>query len=124
MTAFRPSYAPSSARRCLPTTERLRLRLRHRARRGWSVQALLDERRQALAALEALERAGTTVAAELRQQATPTPAGREALAQANRKAQATIERHAERTRHRLVLDDGILSAHGVRPWEQDRDSPP
>ena len=51
------------------------------------------------------------------------PAARAAIAQANRKAQATIERHAERVRHRLLLDDGILSTHGVRPWEQDRASP-
>jgi len=87
MTTSRPSYAPSSARRRLPATERLRLR--HRARRGWSVQALLDERRQLLA---------------------------------SGKAQAAIARHAERVRHRLALDDSVLSTHGVRPWEQDRDS--
>ena len=76
-----------------------------------------------LAALEALERARATVATKLRGRAMDQPAAREAIAQANRKAQATIERHAERVRHRLLLDDGILSTHGVRPWEQDGDSP-
>lgn len=123
MTTSRPSYTPSSARRCLPATELLRLRLRHRARRGWSVQVLLDERRQMLAAIEALERARATVATKLRRRALEKPAAREAIAQAERKAQATIERHAERMRHRLLLDDSILSTHGARPWEQDRDSP-
>jgi hypothetical protein len=52
MTASRPSYAPSSPRRCLPTTQRLRLRLRHRARRDWPDKKLLNERRQLLAALD------------------------------------------------------------------------
>ena len=120
MTATRPAYAPSSPRRCLPTTQRLRLRLRHRARRGWSVQALLDERRKLLAALEALEGARATVATKLRLQATSQPAAREAMEQANRKAQTTMERHAERVRHRLTLDDGILSTHGLRPWEDEK----
>ena len=119
MTTSRPSYAPSSARRSLPATDRLRLRVRHRARRGWSVQRLLAERRQLLAALEALERAGTTVATRLGRRAMEKPAAREAMAQAIRKTQAKLEVHAERIRHRLLLDDGILSTHGVRPWEQD-----
>jgi hypothetical protein len=124
MTAPRPSYAPSSSRRSLPTTQRLRLRLRHRARRGWSVQALLDERRRLLVALEALERTRATVATTLRRQATEKPAARKAIEQANRKAQTTIELHAERVRHRLSLDDGILSTRGLRPWEQDKNSLP
>ena len=51
------------------------------------------------------------------------PAARDALEQADRKAQTTIELHAERVRHRLQLDDGILSAHGLRPWERDNNSP-
>ena len=72
-----------------------------------------------LAALEALEQAGSTVATKLRERAIEKPAAGEAMAQANRKAQATIEKHAERLRHRLLLDDGVLSSHGVRPWEQD-----
>ena len=122
MTASRPSYAPRSARRRLPTTERLRLRLRLRARRGWSVQALLDERRELLAALEALERARATVATKLSRRAIDRPAAREAIERASRKAQTTIDHHADRVRHRLVLDDGILSARGLRPWEQDTDS--
>lgn len=123
MNTSRPSYAPSSARRCLPATQRLRLRLRHRARRGWSVQALLDERQQLLAALEALERARATVATKLRRRAMERPAAREAIAQASGKALATIDLHGERVRHRLLLDDSILSTHGVRPWEQDGDPP-
>ena len=123
MTASRPSYAPSSPRRCLPQTQRLRLRLRHRARRGWSVQAMLDERRQMLAALEALERTRATLATKLRQRAIDKPAARAAIEQANRKAHTTIELHAERVRHRLLLDDSILSARGLRPWEQDNNSP-
>jgi hypothetical protein len=70
-----------------------------------------------LAALEALERTRATLATQLRPQAMKTPAAREAMEQAHRKAQTTIERHAERVRHRLQLDDGILDAHGFRPWE-------
>ena len=77
-----------------------------------------------LAALEALERARATVATRLQRRAMKKPAAREAIAQANRKADATIERHAERVRHRLLLDDSVLSTHGVRPWEQDMGSPP
>ena len=123
MTVSRPSYAPSSPRRSLPTTQRLRLRLRHRARRGWSIQALLDERRKLLEALAALERTRAVVSTTLRGQAMEKPAGREALELADRKAQATIERHAERLRHRLALDDGLLNARGLRPWEQDQSSP-
>ena len=76
-----------------------------------------------LVALEALERARARVATKLQRRAMEKPAAREAIAQANRKAQATIELHAERVRHRLLLDDSILSTHGVRPWEQDRNSP-
>ena len=72
-----------------------------------------------LAALEALEHARATVATKLRSQATQKPAAREAIEQASRKAQTTIELHAERVRHRLLLDDGILSTRGLRPWEQD-----
>ena len=51
------------------------------------------------------------------------PAAREAMEQANRKAQTTMELHADHVRHRLQLDDGILSARGLRPWEQDNNSP-
>ena len=72
-----------------------------------------------LAALEALEQAGAMVATKLRRQAIEKPAVREAMEQANRKAQTKIELHAERVRHRLLIDDGILSARGLRPWEQD-----
>lgn len=122
MTPSRPSYAPRSPRRSLPTAQRLRLRLRHRARRGWSLQKLLDERRQLLGALEALERARAVVATKLRSQALEKPAAREAIELAGRKSQATIERHAERVRHRLLIDDGVLDASGLRPWEQDDDS--
>ena len=121
MTTSRPNYAPSSARRCLPAADRLRLRLRQRVRRGWSTRPPPDQRRKLLAALESLQQAGATVATKLRRQAIDTPAAGEAMAQANDKAQATIERHAERVRHRLLLDDGLLSGHGVRPWEKDLD---
>jgi uncharacterized membrane protein YccC len=123
MIVSRPSYAPSSPRRCLPQTQRLRLRLRHRARRGWSVKRLLNERRQLLAALEALDQTQASVATRLRQHATQKPVAREALEQANDKAQTTIERDAERMRHRLTLDDGILDSRGLRPWEQATNSP-
>jgi hypothetical protein len=41
------------------------------------------------------------------------------MEQADRKAQRTIERHAERVRHRLLLDDGVLGARGHRPWENE-----
>jgi hypothetical protein len=123
MMPSRPSYAPSSPRRSLSQAQRLRLRLRHRARRGWSVQALLDERRKLLVALEALEQSQATVATELARQAIEKPAAREAMEQASRKAQTTIELHAERVRHRLLLDDGVLSSRGHRPWETGHDSP-
>ena len=63
------------------------------------------------------------VAKKLRRQATEKPAVREAMEQANRKAQSTMKRHADRVRHRLQLDDSILSARGLRPWEQDQNSP-
>ena len=119
MTASRPSYAPRSARRSLPASQRLSLRLRLRARRGWSVQALLDERREMLGALEGLERARVAVATKLQGRANEKPAARAALAEANRKAESTFEAHAERVRHRLLVDDGVLSSHGVRPWEQE-----
>ena len=75
-----------------------------------------------LAALEALERARATIATTLRSRAIEKPAARDAIEQANRKAQTTIELHAERVRHRLLLDDSVLSARGLRPWEQDKDS--
>ena len=123
MTASRPSYAPTSPRRTLPTLERLRLRVRQRARRGWSIQALLDDRRRLLSALEALERAQARVATTLAQRATEKPAARKSLAQANAKVEAKFGLHTERVRHRLLLDDGLLNSHGVRPWEQDGDPP-
>ena len=72
-----------------------------------------------LAALEALERARATAATKLRRRAIEKPAAREAIEQADRKMQATIERHAERVRHLLLVDDSILSTRGVRPWQQD-----
>ena len=76
-----------------------------------------------LAALESLEQARAAVATKLRRHAMDKPAVRDAMEQANRTSQTTIERHADRVRHRLVVDDGILSARGVRPWEQDHNSP-
>ena len=76
-----------------------------------------------LAALEALERARAMVATKLRTRAMDKPAAREALEQAGRTAQTNIELHAEHVRHRLLLDDGILDARGLRPWEQDHNSP-
>ncbi len=76
-----------------------------------------------LAALEALERTRAMLATKLRPRAMEKPAARAALEQANRKAQTTIELRAERVRHRLLLDDGILRARGLRPWEQDTNSP-
>jgi hypothetical protein len=90
------------------------LRLRHRARRCWSVQALLDERRDLLAALDALERARATVATTLRQRALEKPAARD-----------VIDDKSHRHKPRLSCtpsgcatdDDGMLNAHGVRPWE-------
>jgi hypothetical protein len=124
MTASRPSYAPTSPRRSLPATERLRLRVHQRARRDWPVQALLDDRQKILGALEALERARATVATELEKHAAQTPAVREDLERSTAKAAAKLAIYTERVRHRLLLDDGLLNAHGVRPWEQVGDSPP
>jgi hypothetical protein len=108
----------------LPATERLRLRVRQRVRRDWSVQALLDDRRTMLSALEGLERARATVATQLEERAAEKPAAREALERATEKAQTKFAIYAERVRHRLLLDDGLLAAHGVRPWEQDGAAPP
>ena len=124
MTASRPSYAPTSRRRTLPSSERLRLRIRQRARRNWSVQALLDDRRKILGTLEAIERARAKVARHMEEHAAEEPAEREALERATRKADAKFAMHIGRVRHRLLLDDGLLNAHGVRPWEQDGDAPP
>ena len=58
-----------------------------------------------------------TMTAKLRQRAAERLAARDIIEQTSRTAQAKIELHAERMRHRLLLDDGMLSAHGVRPWE-------
>jgi len=92
MAAFRPSYAPNSPLDCLPPTERLLLRVRRRTRRRWSVQKLLDEREEMLAALGALERGRARVVAKLNQRATEKPAARgvieEASQQVRRKARA------------------------------------
>lgn len=75
-----------------------------------------------LAALEALERGRATLATKARRRAMEKPAAREVIEANSHKAQATIELHAERVRHRLLLDDSILSTHGVRPWQEDKDS--
>lgn len=117
MTASRPSYAPTTRRHCLPAMQRLSLRLRDRVRRRRSVEALLDERAELLAALETLEEARAKLATKMTQRAVENPAARERLEGMSQKWQVKIDWHAERIRHRLLLGDGILSGHGVRPWE-------
>jgi hypothetical protein len=124
MTASRPSYAPTSPRRSLPASERLRLRVSQRVRRNWPVQALLDDRQKILGTLEAIERVRTRVATELEKHAAEKPAAHEALERATEKSRAKFAMCTERVRHRLLLDDGLLNARGVRPWEHDGDAPP
>ena len=114
MTAPRPSYAPSSGRNCLPAAQRLWLRGRRRVRRGWSVQALLDERRQMLAALEALERAQATTATKLRRRAIEKPAAREAH-RADRPQDASHDRTPCRTRAPSAAG---RRQHPQHPWRQ------
>ena len=117
MSVSRPSYAPGFRLYCLRPTERLLLRVRRRARRRWSVQQLLDERKEMLAALDALERSRAKVAAKLSQRAKEKPAARGVITEASQEVQAELERVAEGVRHRLLLSDSILSTRGVRPWE-------
>ena len=117
MTASRPSYAPTTRRDRLPAVQRLSLRLRGRVRRRRSVQALLDERAELLAALETLEEVRAKLATQTAQRAMEKPAARERMEAMSQKWQAKIDSHAERIRHRLLIGDGILSRHGVRPWE-------
>jgi len=45
------------------------------------------------------------------------PAARDVIEDNSQTAQAKIKLHAERVRQRLQLDDGVLNAQGVRPWE-------
>ncbi len=115
MAAFRPKYAPSSPLNQLSPTERLLLRVRRRTRRRWSVQKLLDEREEMLAGLE---RGRAKVAVKLKQRALEKPAARGVIEDASQKVQAKRELAAEKVRHRLLLDDAILSRRGVRPWEE------
>ena len=76
-----------------------------------------------LAALEALDGDSGDGGDKAAAASVEKPAAREAMEQANDKAQAAIELHAERVRHRLLLDDGLLSARGLRPWEQSQNVP-
>lgn len=100
--------------------ERLRLRPRRRARRGWSVQALLDEREQLLKTLDALGKAREAVATRVRKRAAGTPSACYWVEEVIRKAQGKVDHQAEIVRHRLLLDDSLLSSRGVRPWENER----
>ncbi len=117
MAAPRPSYAPSSPLDCLPTKERLLLRMRRRARRRWPVEKLLDERIELRTQLDAVERGRTKLTAKLRQRALEKPATRGVIEQVGQRVEGELERGAETVRHRLVVSDRILSARGVRPWE-------
>ena len=94
------------------------LRVRHRTRRHWSVQKLLDEREEMLAGLDGLERGWAKVAVKLKQRALEKPAAGGVMEEASQKVQAKFELAAEKVRHRLLLDDAMLSRRGVRPWEE------
>ena len=91
--------------------------MRRRARRRWSVQQLLDEREEMIAGLDALERGWGKAVAKLNQRATEKPAARPIIEETSQRVQGKLERAAERERHRLLLGDSILSARGLRPWE-------
>ena len=93
------------------------MRVRRRARRRWSVQKLLDEREEMLVGLAAIERGRTKAVAKLKQRAMEKPAARGVIESASQEVQNELERAAEGVRHRLLLSDSILSARGVRPWE-------
>ena len=118
MAASRPKYAPSSPLNQLSPTERLLLRVRSRTRRHWSVQKLLDEREEMLARLDGLERGRAKVALKLKQRALEKPAAGGVIEEASQKMQAKFDLAAEKVRHRLLLDDAMLSRRGVRPWEE------
>ena len=70
-----------------------------------------------LAGLDGIERARAKVAAKLRHRASEKPAARGVIEEASQKVPAEFDLAAEKVRHRLLLDDGILSSRGVRPWE-------
>ena len=95
MAASRPSYAPNSPLACLPPTERVLLRVRRRARRRWSVQQLLGEREEMLAALDAVERGRAKAAAKLTQRAMEKPAARGVIEEASQEVHAELKRAAE-----------------------------
>ena len=118
MAASRPKYAPRSPLSQLSPTDRLLLRVRRRARRRWSVQKLLDEREEMLAALDGLERGRAKAALKLKHRASEKPAAGGVMEEASQKVQAKFELAAEKVRHRLLLDDAMLNRRGVRRWEE------
>ena len=70
-----------------------------------------------LAVLDALERGRAKVAAKLSQRAMEKPAARGVIEETSQKVQTKLKRAAEGVRHRLRLNDSILSTRGVKPWE-------
>jgi glycosyltransferase involved in cell wall biosynthesis len=66
------------------------------------------------AALDRLERGRAKVAAKLRQRAMEKPAARGVIEETSRKVQDKLERAEESVRHRLMINNRILSARGVR----------
>ena len=81
------------------------------------MQKLLDEREEMLAGLAGLERGRAKATAKLRQRAREKPAARGVIEAASHEVHDELERTAESVRHRLLLNDSILSTRGVRPWE-------
>ena len=50
---------------------------------------------------------------------TDKPSARDVVEDMIRQAQGKFDQGAEILRHRLLLDDSLLSARGVRPWENE-----
>ena len=122
MAAPRPPYAPASALAQLPQAERLLLRLRRRRRKGWPVQALLDERAELLEVLRATEKRRAKFVTQVRERAVQKPAAHDLVEEMVREAQRVFDRTDEGVRHRLLVCDSVLSIRGVRPWEDEKPS--
>ena len=92
------------------------LRRRRRARRQWTVQALLDERAEMLETLTALEQARRKFTTKTRERLLDNPSALDVAEKAIGKGEAKFDQGADIVRHRLLLGDSILSSRGVRPW--------
>lgn len=73
-----------------------------------------------LATLDALEHARSKFTMKARARVADKPSARDVVEDMIRQAQGRFDQGAEILRHRLLLDDSVLSARGVRPWEHEQ----